>query len=41
MKTVNTLTNNDPTEPRWTCANGHSCSNTTNACTMPGCGATR
>lgn len=28
----------DPTEPRWTCRNGHSCANNVSACTI--CGAT-
>jgi hypothetical protein len=30
---------NDPTEPRWTCSNGHSCPANSSTCTMPGCGA--
>lgn len=29
----------DPTEPRWTCSNGHSNPATATVCGMPGCGA--
>lgn len=39
-KRIAPMTNNDPTEPRWTCTNGHSCAANASRCTMPGCGAT-
>lgn len=32
------MTDNDPTEPRWTCRNGHSTAANVDACTI--CGAT-
>lgn len=34
------MNNNDQTEPRWTCANGHSNPATNKgACSFPGCGS--
>lgn len=44
MITIHPLSNNtpasDPTEPRWTCAKGHSCAANVRTCTVPGCGST-